>query len=50
MKTGLSLIFIMTLLILCSCSDSGTDQQVPTPQENLSVPLQITKKSMGMGL
>lgn len=49
MKAVLTLIFIMTLLSLCSCSDSGTDQQAPTPQQNLSVPLQIIK-SMGTGL
>jgi len=49
MKAVLTLIFIMALLSLCSCSDSGTDHQAPTPQENLSVPLQMIK-SMGTGL
>jgi hypothetical protein len=50
MKVGLSLIFIMTLLYLCNCSGSGSDQHSPTLQEKSSVPLQITIKPMGMGL
>ena len=49
MKAVLTLIFIMTLLSLYSCSDSGSDQQAPAPQQNLSVPLQIIN-SMRMGL
>jgi hypothetical protein len=49
MKVVLTLIFFMTLLSLYSCSNSVTYQKGPTPQENLTVPLQIIK-SMGIGL
>lgn len=50
MKAGLSLIFIMTLLFLCSYSDSEIYQQIPAIQQNSSLPLQIAIKSLGMGL
>jgi hypothetical protein len=43
MKVVLTLIFILTLLSLYSCSNSVTNQKGLTPQENLTVPLQIIK-------
>ncbi len=38
MKAVLLLIFIMTILSLCSCSDTVTDQQAPNPQQKSSAP------------